>query len=192
MFIYKITNKTNGKIYIGQTEQEPQNRWKGHIYAANKDSPDMNITRAIKKYGLDSFSFEVVDEVDTQVDADIVEKQLIKEHRAAETAFGYNSTLGGKDCCPAWTTEHGRNKEKAIRDERLLLEQVVLDEVSAGIYPDDEYNEWEIGYSSEQVSVPIAQPKFVEKPWWISRTTLMQREREDYGNGEGFFESFDT
>ena len=29
-YIYKITNKLNGKIYIGQTSRTVQERWKEH------------------------------------------------------------------------------------------------------------------------------------------------------------------
>lgn len=55
--IYKITNKINGKIYIGQSN-DPERRWKEHCtkYTNYKSM----IGEAIQKYGVNSFSFEIL------------------------------------------------------------------------------------------------------------------------------------
>lgn len=53
--IYKITNKVNGKVYIDQSKNI-EKRWKQHLGA--KDN--YLIHRAIRKYGKDNFSFEIV------------------------------------------------------------------------------------------------------------------------------------
>lgn len=57
-YIYKITNKINGKIYIGQTIVTISRRWSQHKTNANKENPDMAISRAIKKYGHENFIIE--------------------------------------------------------------------------------------------------------------------------------------
>ena len=54
--IYKITNKINGKIYIGQSN-DIQRRFKEHCY--KKETP---IEKAIHKYGKDNFNFEIIEE----------------------------------------------------------------------------------------------------------------------------------
>ena len=58
MYIYKITNKINKKIYIGQTTRSIEERWKGHC------KPSMTarslISRAIQKYGKENFIIEHV------------------------------------------------------------------------------------------------------------------------------------
>ena len=53
--IYKITNKLNGKVYIGQS-RDIDARWRQHINA--KDN--FAIHNAIKKYGEENFCFEVL------------------------------------------------------------------------------------------------------------------------------------
>lgn len=62
--IYKITNQTNGKIYIGQSINI-QERWKSHIYNCNKEDYygyNYPLYQAFRKYGLENFKFEVIEE----------------------------------------------------------------------------------------------------------------------------------
>lgn len=54
--IYLITNKINGKQYVGQTTYPIEFRWKGHVRDIKRsDSP---ICNAIKKYGPENFVIE--------------------------------------------------------------------------------------------------------------------------------------
>lgn len=55
--IYKITNKLNNKCYIGQSVHI-ERRWQEHCLPSAKSA----IALAIKKYGKDNFSFEVLEE----------------------------------------------------------------------------------------------------------------------------------
>jgi group I intron endonuclease len=57
--IYKITNITNGNIYIGQTITSLKSRWASHISSA-KCNKLWVICAAIRKYGKDSFTIEEV------------------------------------------------------------------------------------------------------------------------------------
>lgn len=57
--IYKIENKINHKIYIGQS-QNIEARWRQHIWGAGKYTTI--ISQALGKYGIENFSFEVVEE----------------------------------------------------------------------------------------------------------------------------------
>jgi len=57
-FIYKITNKINGKYYIGQTLNDVEERWKQHC-EPNSCKKSL-IGRAIKKYNKDNFNFEII------------------------------------------------------------------------------------------------------------------------------------
>ena len=55
-YIYKITNKVNGKVYIGQTITTVQRRWNQHKrnarYSKDKPQYDHHFARAIIKYKL--------------------------------------------------------------------------------------------------------------------------------------------
>lgn len=87
-WIYKITNNINGKIYIGQSKN-PQNRFKQHI----NDEKDSVIHNAIKKYGEDNFSFEIIEGPIENYNER--EKYWIKLYNSYEE--GYNMTYGGEE-----------------------------------------------------------------------------------------------
>lgn len=91
MIVYKITNTVNGKVYIGKTIRTLQRRWQEHLRASN----DMPISRAIRKYGVDNFTIEVVVCAISEGVLDALEKQFISELRANDPAVGYNVTEGG-------------------------------------------------------------------------------------------------
>lgn len=86
--IYKITNKVNGKSYIGQTRYTIEFRWKQHQH--KKDNTYFH--NAIHKYGIDNFYIEILEECD-------VEKLNSREiyYIAKYNTFnnGYNLTIGG-------------------------------------------------------------------------------------------------
>lgn len=91
MYIYQITNLINGKIYIGQTNNV-QKRWANH--RCNNDS-NMVIARALRKYGVDNFKFEVLLRGLTPDEANQKEIELIKEKNSL-VPYGYNVATGGK------------------------------------------------------------------------------------------------
>lgn len=62
--IYKVTNKTNGKCYIGQSTNI-EFRWSQHRtrpFQKSSENYNCKFYRAIRKYGLENFDFEVVEE----------------------------------------------------------------------------------------------------------------------------------
>lgn len=88
--IYKITNQLNDKIYIGQS-QHPERRWVEHCCHANNNTDDYPIHLAIKKYGKDNFSFEILEWTE---DYNQREKDLIKQYNSF-SPNGYNLAEGG-------------------------------------------------------------------------------------------------
>lgn len=92
--IYKITNKINGKTYIGQSVNIDK-RWNRHKNEYNREdlhSYEYPIYRAFRKYGLESFDFEIIEECKI-VELNDKERYWI---RIYDTFFnGYNQTLGG-------------------------------------------------------------------------------------------------
>ena len=101
--IYKITNILNDKGYVGRTEKDPQERFKGHLYAARTGGP-MVISRAIRKYGVENFKFEVLEECSIE-DQYIRESQLIEKYDTFRN--GYNSSLGGEGAGAGIKRERG-------------------------------------------------------------------------------------
>ena len=82
----------NGKKYVGITKQLPENRWKNG--AGYLSSP--HFWSAIKKYGWDNISHEVVCDGLSEAAACEKEKQLIALYRTNERELGYNQTSGGE------------------------------------------------------------------------------------------------
>lgn len=94
-FIYKITNKINGKSYIGQTIQNVKERFYQHC--ATKCSQailNMVIHKAINKYGKSNFTIEVIEEVES-TNLNDRERYWIRYYNSYNN--GYNSTEGGQD-----------------------------------------------------------------------------------------------
>lgn len=58
--IYKVTNKVNGKCYIGQTCGSVDRRFSQHCYDANKNKKKTPFHSAIRKYGKENFSHDLI------------------------------------------------------------------------------------------------------------------------------------
>ena len=108
MIIYKLTNKVNGKVYIGQTVKSLDWRMKQHLSKVNVGS-NTYIHNAIRKYGWDNFDVEVVANASSKEELDYLEKYYIKQYDSVNT--GYNLSFGGDDnCmnCPKTKDKHDR------------------------------------------------------------------------------------
>lgn len=90
--IYGIVNKSNGKIYIGQTKQGHRKRFSQHLCPTD-GSPLLNA--AIKKYGKNCFECELLDVAYSQEEANVKEKMWIKALKTYVAGNGYNLSLGG-------------------------------------------------------------------------------------------------
>ena len=90
--IYSITNKINGKRYIGQSINI-DNRWKEHI--RNIDNPNKNNTiyKALRKYGLENFIYCVLEENVLRENLNMKEQEWIEYYDSFYD--GYNLTAGG-------------------------------------------------------------------------------------------------
>lgn len=62
MHVYKFTHKESGKSYIGQTIQDPNQRRLEHIADSKYTTKEYHFHNALRKYGVDSFVFEVIAE----------------------------------------------------------------------------------------------------------------------------------
>lgn len=93
--IYKITNLINGKSYIGQSVNI-QKRFNAHKSAAfnpNNKNYDFPLYRAIRKYGIENFKFEVLEECN---ESDLNDREIwyISKYQTLNKN-GYNQVDGG-------------------------------------------------------------------------------------------------
>lgn len=93
--IYKITNKANGKIYIGQTVNY-EKRKRNHLYYLKRNNHfNLYLQNSFNKYGVDSFSFELIDECNVD-ELDEKERYYIDKYQSMIDEKGYNLLTGGQ------------------------------------------------------------------------------------------------
>ena len=88
----------NGKVYIGKTSRSISQRFKEHIELAKLGYDNMLICRAIRKYGEDNFSIELIEGQINNQEVDSREKYWIDYYHSyihSKDCNGYNMTLGG-------------------------------------------------------------------------------------------------
>lgn len=90
-YIYKITNIINQKIYIGKTEFSIDKRFSEHCRDAfKKDKEKRPLYAAMRKYGIENFRIEMIEETDSPEEQEIY---WIEYYGSFKN--GYNATKGG-------------------------------------------------------------------------------------------------
>ena len=88
--IYKIENQVNGKVYIGQSINITQ-RWRQHRTYYQIDM-DKVLYKAMRKYGIENFSFEVIEECEA---TKLNDREIYWIEYYNSYYEGYNSDKGG-------------------------------------------------------------------------------------------------
>lgn len=91
--IYKLENTQNGKVYIGQTSKLLSERFQAHVNVA-KSGSNLKLSRAIRKYGEESFIISEIDSAKTKEELNTKEIYWIDFYDSLNS--GYNKTLGGE------------------------------------------------------------------------------------------------
>lgn len=92
--IYRITNKTNGKTYVGKTGMNFGDRWDCHRAQLNGGyHANPHLQSAWNKYGSDSFEFEIIETVFDSKLLDNLERKYIQQYRNENKC--YNILDGG-------------------------------------------------------------------------------------------------
>lgn len=91
--IYKIINKLDGKVYVGQTVSSLQKRWREHCSA---HSECRYVSRAIIKYGKENFEIKVLAHCNSIEEMNHREQYYIKLFNTLAPS-GYNLTSGGSE-----------------------------------------------------------------------------------------------
>lgn len=121
MIIYKITNKQNNKMYIGQTINPIEERWNRHCSDALNKVLDTHFARAIRLYGPEAFVVEIIDQCNTQEELTAKEQYWIRYYDSIHC--GYNETdaayKSGGNTYAAKTPEELEQIKEKLRDSKL-------------------------------------------------------------------------
>jgi hypothetical protein len=76
MYIYKFTHIDSGKSYIGQTIQNPNTRRLEHISGSRYTPKSYHFHNALRKYGVESFTFTVIAEATSLEELNSLEEKM--------------------------------------------------------------------------------------------------------------------
>lgn len=116
MIIYKLQNKINGKIYIGKTIKEVEQRIAEHL------STKSIIGNALRKYGLQSFDIFIMDLADDNEILNEKERYWIKTLNC-KVPNGYNLTDGGDGLTNPLQETKDKISEK-LRGKKLSFDHI--------------------------------------------------------------------
>lgn len=120
--IYIIKNKINNKVYIGQTVN-PQQRWAQYLSLVRKKPDTQVITKAMKRYGVENFSLEILESNIENFDER--EKYWIQYYNSI-VPNGYNVAPGGKGSGNGVLSRSASIKDPKILAE--LIDEIIQDE----------------------------------------------------------------
>jgi group I intron endonuclease len=95
--VYCHTHVASGRRYVGLTKKTMLARWNQHVYCAGNRAKGKrsHFWAAIRKYGKDAFSHEVLEVCGTLESGNAAEERLIEELDTRNPAKGFNITRGG-------------------------------------------------------------------------------------------------
>jgi group I intron endonuclease len=108
MIIYLVTNKINGKQYVGQTTKLLKRRWGLHLSDTRRKS-SYYLHRSIAKYGDKNFCVEKIHTCESREELNFVEIFYI-ELLMTKSPYGYNMADGGQGSIGTVCSETLRNK----------------------------------------------------------------------------------
>lgn len=93
--IYKMTNKINGMIYIGQTTQSLKRRIASH--KSHLKNTKTKLAKALKKYTFENFDIYTIDYAENQEELNQKEIYWINYYDTLNRYKGYNTKEGGSN-----------------------------------------------------------------------------------------------
>lgn len=112
--VYKFTNQTNGKDYIGITSNINK-RLSDHLRLKEEWSL---LHKAVKKYGWNNFRFDILESGLTFLEAQKKEIHYIEKHDSFNN--GYNSTPGGDGTKGRFGEDNSNNKITAEQAQAII------------------------------------------------------------------------
>ena len=117
-YIYKATNKVNGKFYIGRCKGPIREREYKHWWYATNKNTNVPFSNALRKYGRNNFNWTIVEETREENNG---EREIYWIDKLKPE---YNATLGGDGGtlgrpCPEHVKEATRQSRIVkVRDKR--------------------------------------------------------------------------
>lgn len=118
--IYKIVNKIDGKIYVGQSIHLEKRKNEHFKELINNKHQNQHLQYAFNKYGINNFDFIVIEYCDKNV-LDDREIYYINLYNSLDDNFGYNIREGGKS--GTFTDE---TREKLMKKKMFIPENTVF------------------------------------------------------------------
>ncbi|MGL5710443.1 MAG: GIY-YIG nuclease family protein [Cetobacterium sp.] len=121
MYIYKITNLINNKIYIGLTTKTIEERFKNHIYSHKLERHShIKLYKAFKKYNIENFKVEKIDEAKNINCLNKKEIFWISKYNTTNDEIGYNMCNGGEATLGRKCRKETKEKISEKAKERFL------------------------------------------------------------------------
>ena len=117
--VYKVTNNINNKIYVGITNQGYKTRFYKHCSDSIRGS-NFPLHLALRKYGIDNFTTEVIETCDTIELLKEREIHWIKTLQSQSKEIGYNVTSGGDGAYGIKVSDVTRNKMSLAAKGRVI------------------------------------------------------------------------
>ncbi len=149
--IYCHTHIDSGRRYIGQTAKTWQRRWAQHLSQC-KAAPKRgwsHFANAIRLYGKDAFSHEVLEVCDTLEAANAAEERWIAHFDSTHPEKGFNLAKGGAHT-PHPVSNHYRSDPEYLESQRLAAE---------ARWKDPEYQARTLAATQEAIRTPEVREK---------------------------------
>ena len=105
-----LQNTVNHKVYIGQTRHQELSKRRSARPSLHK--ANAHLANAIRKYGPDGFSLNVLCHASCQQDLDLLEQFWIAAYKSTNPQFGYNQQSGGRK----WQGQYTKELRQAISE----------------------------------------------------------------------------
>jgi group I intron endonuclease len=96
MHIYKFTHAATNRCYIGQTIQDPNRRRLEHIASSRYTTKEYHFHNALRKYGVNSFIFEVIATASTLAELNLLEEYYVSLYDSIANGFNIRQAGGNK------------------------------------------------------------------------------------------------
>jgi group I intron endonuclease len=116
--IYKVTNKVNGKAYIGQTINLKE-RMRTHIRDALNNRYNSHFHKAIRKYGISNFEWKIVAKCNSIEELNRAEVEMIRRYDTFNN--GYNLNMGGNGYSGLYGKNHPLYGTKLSKEHKRKI-----------------------------------------------------------------------